>query len=605
MGHLINPISTRLGFSTFWISSWTTTQLGTYSYYILLDSILVELISYFFYYSSTVDFLSKFGFFFSHFRLIRRSLHNFCIKVFFIPNTATILSKTFVELENSERLNFAFLLGFKFLRLSKFVRTWLKSRVSHIIERQLLFRLRTPRFVRGDLTLRLKERFLFFKKMFLWTPKKKIKAVRWGLFYKNVLNKLQQRLLFKKKFNKNFPVVSQFATLISKSGETRRFLCKILNTTKRLIFGNKYFTHLFVPKDLSGFGKILTKIHHTFPLRISKKPKALVISKLKIFKQRFLASVAFSRLRRTSLALSLFNYLSLLYSGFVTESLNLLPLSKKFFKNTVKASVTFSLLSKFKLLNPQFLARFIAKRLTYGMPLRRVLKPIVIDLTRSVENPSQMLCGFRIKCAGRFNRAQMASVSVERMGNLSLSSMQSLVSLGYSTAFLRYGACGIKVWVAAQKWSSNSSIVSNTKFEVLKILNSIIIRVFKQGKGITKSYFYNYLISFFLINGFVLEESAKRLVLQKVQEFSLCNIMVFSILKLYHVFLNKRRVIKRLLVRKKKQQKYKKKSKVIASNLYLKNKQKEDALKLNTSPMFTKNTKVNKKLYKKASLTTF
>src|SRR3546814_11880682 len=97
------------------------TVVQTVALPILLDNVVVELISYFFYHSAVVNNLAKFGFFFSHFRLVRRHLGSFCVKLFFVPNSSTVLPKTFVELGDRERFKFASLLGFKFPRLSRWV----------------------------------------------------------------------------------------------------------------------------------------------------------------------------------------------------------------------------------------------------------------------------------------------------------------------------------------------------------------------------------------------------------------------------------------------------------------------------------------------------
>src|SRR3546814_7051035 len=89
-----------------------------------------------------------------------------------------------------------------------------------------------------------------------------------------------------------------------------------------------------------------------------------------------------------------FKYLTTVYSELVTESLHHVGLFQSLSSKTYSASLAFSVLNKFKLLNPQFVSRFIAKRLTYGMPLRRVLQPIVVDLTKNILNSSRLLQEF-------------------------------------------------------------------------------------------------------------------------------------------------------------------------------------------------------------------
>lgn len=73
MGHLINPISTRLGFNSFWLSSWSKFSPVNYSYNLMLDTVLRNLIFWLFSDSIASAQLSVVGFFFSHFKVIRRN----------------------------------------------------------------------------------------------------------------------------------------------------------------------------------------------------------------------------------------------------------------------------------------------------------------------------------------------------------------------------------------------------------------------------------------------------------------------------------------------------------------------------------------------------
>src|SRR3546814_558004 len=94
----------------------------------------------------------------------------------------------------------------------------------------------------------------------------------------------------------------------------------------------------------------------------------------------------------------------------------------------------------------------------------------------------------------------MASVTVQRFGRVSLSSVSSLVSMGYSTAFLRYGACGIKVWLSSKSWIANSSSVSFSKLNVLKLLNNVVLLSRRYFSITKKPCVYSYLLSFFILN---------------------------------------------------------------------------------------------------------
>lgn len=506
MGHLINPVSVRLGFSTFWISSWSITNIGSYSYFVLLDNLVVELMSFFFYQSFVVDRLSKFGFFFSHFRLIRRNLGFFCIKLFFVPNSTTILPKTFVELGDRERFKFASLLGFRFLRLSHLIQRWVEKRTGRAKERQSLFRLRRFKFISGERILKLKERFLFSHKVFSWKPQKKKKLRLFGVFDR-IWKKVQKRVIrfYRGSFSQKRKYRQQKVYELKRIFVARSRLLKQALSTLRV--GSLRFIKLTLRGFSRGFlNKKLQIIPITKKMRkrrffsYKKRIRALVFAKIKTVRSRLLVAVMFARLRRTNAVSNFFKYLGLLYSELVSVSLQQVSLFQKLNSKAFSTSLSFSLLHRFRILNPQFISRFIAKRLTYGIPLRRVLKPIVIDLTKNILNPTRLLQGFRIKCSGRFNRAQMATVTVERYGRVSLSSIASSVGLGYSTAFLRYGACGIKVWLSSKKYIVNSSLLNFSKFNTLKLLNSVLAISKKYNYIARKPYLYSYFLSSFILN---------------------------------------------------------------------------------------------------------
>lgn len=74
-----------------------------------------------------------------------------------------------------------------------------------------------------------------------------------------------------------------------------------------------------------------------------------------------------------------------------------------------KISLGIKFLDSFNIINPQFIARFVARRISYGFQLQRVLKPLVRDLTLAMSKRKNKIVGFRIACSGRFDRKQIAS----------------------------------------------------------------------------------------------------------------------------------------------------------------------------------------------------
>jgi hypothetical protein len=114
-----------------------------------------------------------------------------------------------------------------------------------------------------------------------------------------------------------------------------------------------------------------------------------------------------ARLRKIKIAktLEFFNaYYSSILSNVLSQFIYKIP-DFKF------SRITFGLrfLNSFNVLNPQFLARFIARRVSYGFQLTRVIRPVMKDLTRMMAGRKHKIIGFRIACSGRFDRKQIAT----------------------------------------------------------------------------------------------------------------------------------------------------------------------------------------------------
>lgn len=114
-----------------------------------------------------------------------------------------------------------------------------------------------------------------------------------------------------------------------------------------------------------------------------------------------------ARLRKvkTAKALEFFNSY---YSYILSNILSQFIFKVKGFKN-YNITVGLRFLNNFNVLNPQFLARFIARRVSYGFQLTRVIRPVMKDLTRMMASRKHKIIGFRIACSGRFDRKQIAT----------------------------------------------------------------------------------------------------------------------------------------------------------------------------------------------------
>jgi len=121
----------------------------------------------------------------------------------------------------------------------------------------------------------------------------------------------------------------------------------------------------------------------------------------------FLKSKSFSVYKKIILSRTL-ESLNLFFSEILSSTFSrfLINLEKN---KTKKISVGIKFLDNFNIINPQFLARFIARRVSYGFQLQRVLKPLIRDLVTLMSKKKNKIIGFRIACSGRFDRKQIAS----------------------------------------------------------------------------------------------------------------------------------------------------------------------------------------------------
>lgn len=415
MGHLINPISTRLAFSSFWLSSWTDYSLNYFSYNLMLDSGLKVFLDWMFVHSWFAQLLTKSGIFLSHYRFLRRG-NNFRVNIFLVYNSSLVLKSSFVETAiNSLPTDWS--------------TVWFKK----------------------NLQLKLKNRnFKTFLKL-----SKSLETNKNNFNSSNLLN----LFIFLEKL------------LNSQKGET----LDVQNFSKRSSLAKNSRSSLASSKNFSILKKII----------ISK-----ALENLNVFFSEILSST---------------------FSHFLT-------ISEK--KKTKIISFSVKFLDNFNLINPQFLARFIARRVSYGFQLQRVLKPLIRDLVTLMSKKKNKIIGFRIACSGRFDRKQIASYIWQKFGPVSLNKFSANVNYGVSTAYLKYGTCGIKVWVASkhnpivsQFKSRNEFINFTSKVNLLKKSN---LDFFFTNSNLIKS-----IVTVFVLFGLFIELSNKELNFNKFNSFLL------------------------------------------------------------------------------------
>lgn len=320
MGHLINPISTRLGFTSFWISTWSCFNLATFSYNLMVDNLVKNFVSWVFSENRSSFNLTIVGVFLSHFKIIRRG-NSIRVFVFLVLDSSKFFRSQSVELDS------------------------------------------------------------------------------------DVVNLRNSYLKFKRR--RSFLLIKRY------KGRLSRSFRKKVNTFYNLFYKNNYRTKKQIMK------------------RLVSNYSSIVLSCL----------------------LSKFFTLNKHLSNFC---INIDPI---FLKTT-------------SFLSANFLSRFLARRLSYGFELNRVLKPLVKNLKKLVDSRSSKITGFRISCRGRFNKAQMASYTWEKYGPVPLNNFSCSVDYSFSKVIMKYGACGIKVWI----FTSHPTFRSYKSLVLRKYVNSELFK---------------------------------------------------------------------------------------------------------------------------------
>lgn len=87
-------------------------------------------------------------------------------------------------------------------------------------------------------------------------------------------------------------------------------------------------------------------------------------------------------------------------------------------------------------------ANFIAIKLKQHFKLNNAVNPVLkaLHACKNVE-------GYKVQCAGRFTRKQMAETVKFGKGRIPLNTFSSKVDYAAATVILKYSLCGIKVWI--------------------------------------------------------------------------------------------------------------------------------------------------------------
>lgn len=95
-------------------------------------------------------------------------------------------------------------------------------------------------------------------------------------------------------------------------------------------------------------------------------------------------------------------------------------------------------------------ARHLSNHIAKLVELRYSYQNIIQKLTKLVQEDKNII-GFKLQLSGRPTGAEMASISWHKNGALPLHGYNNLIDYAYSTAYTKYGTCGIKIWLNLNK----------------------------------------------------------------------------------------------------------------------------------------------------------
>ena len=133
----------------------------------------------------------------------------------------------------------------------------------------------------------------------------------------------------------------------------------------------------------------------------------------------------------------LFNFYWKILSLNISFYLNKINSSSKFFLNLYSLNVSN--------ITSEAIASYICLKLQKRYSLNWILRPILKDLNSKVKQNN--ILGYKIVCAGRFTRKQIATKSWTRGGSIKLNKISNLIKYSAMRVRLKYGICGIKIWL--------------------------------------------------------------------------------------------------------------------------------------------------------------
>lgn len=430
MGHLINPTNYRVGISKCWNSAWfqNITFSSNYSSLIKSDFDIFLFFRRFF----DLKLLVQSGYIFSHVKIIRERTKVFCV-VYFYDGGSLERADNIRHIFLSADFQLFLLTNIFFLSLSSFLKLYRNYSSNFRIVRDFKF-------------IFLFEYFNQKKRLFL--SLNKIKNFIFLNFFK-LLEKNLKFLFVKELYCINFSdfdfIFSDYRKNFKRIFLNLKLFLESNNIPLNLIFLFFFFMKkcLFLKVNLHGFFfknffKFFMKLRWSLFKRSSSITKMIHLClNYFSFNRYFLYYFSDVLFFSTRVHSRLFNALQATFTRlFKPQSFSKWQIVLK------KLEVTE--------LNAAIISKYLAVRLRQRFQLREVLMPVIRHLTNTY-----FVKGFRIVCAGRFTRKEIALYDLRTYSSVPFSGVSSRLDFSLSEVVLKYSICGIKVWLHKDIVSEN------------------------------------------------------------------------------------------------------------------------------------------------------
>lgn len=495
MGHLINPISFRLGYSRNW--GFSGALMESKSQYFYLNSKYYNLLLFFKRIFALQTF-EKMGVLFSHLRFVNSFNSDIVIVYLYdgpFQNDSFIFYKYLNRFQKLKKIlkycrkflkkfmRRTFIL-FYYFRTLELIYDKINNFLQNIINSKIVYFMYLIAQIKSN--FKILDNIYFFKSFF-FKSKNFSKFLIVNLFLRKLNNFFYSCFMFDYIANIFFKLKNNFFNdkkyliflHLIKSIDIFFFKYKIFNINSFVkIYNSFFYLDIFSLKFNNIFkyinnnsqslnflknisNEFFDEVQNIYELAIFYNinnnyeviVKTLFINFVDVFSiqrfkfyefcQKFLFLLKQSRKKKFIFLNFFFKFLVFFSSNLFVFLKNIVSLFKPFFINSISSNflIYFKNISK-KEITASLISKYICIRLRQKFALKEIIRPILKDLTNN-----SAIKGFRLSCCGRFTKKEIATYRWERRGNVSLNTIAASIDYSFNYVILKYSVCGIKIWL--------------------------------------------------------------------------------------------------------------------------------------------------------------